>query len=135
MRQTVDFARIKNIAVIGLSDKPERASYRVASYLQQVGYRIIPVNPSLPQVLGEKCYPSLQEVPEDISIDVVDIFRRSEDVPPIVETAIRRRVPVIWMQEGIVNEQAASKARAAGHTVIMDACLMKEHQRALAEGR
>lgn len=135
MQRSVDFTRIRNIAVVGLSDKPERASYRVASYLQQAGYRIIPVNPGLTQVLGEKCYPSLEEVPPDISIDVVDIFRRSEDVPPIVEAAIRRGVPVIWMQEGVVNEEAAAKAKAAGCTVIMDRCLMKEHQRALAAGR
>ncbi|TDA69927.1 MAG: CoA-binding protein [Clostridia bacterium] len=134
MQRTVDFARIKNIAVVGLSDKPERASYRVAAYLQQAGYRIIPVNPSLTRVLGEKCYPNLEAVPEDISVDVVDIFRRSEDVPPIVETAIKRGVPVIWMQEGVVNEEAAAAAAAAGRVVVMDKCLMQEHQRARVRG-
>ena len=117
----------KTIAVVGLSPKPERASFGVASYLQQHGYRIIPVNPTVDQVLGEKSYPDLTSVPE--RIDVVDIFRRSEDVPPVVDEAIRVGAKVIWMQEGVINEAAATKARQAGLEVIMDRCMLKEHQR------
>lgn len=117
----------KNIAVVGLSPKPDRPSFGVASYLQQQGYRIIPVNPTVDQVLGEKSYPDLKSVPE--KIDVVDIFRRSEDVPPVVDEAIQVGAQAIWMQEGIVNEAAAAKARQAGLDVVMDKCMLKERQR------
>jgi predicted CoA-binding protein len=113
------------IAVVGLSDKPYRASHRVAAYMQQQGYRIIPVNPTIKEALGEKAYPSLREVPE--RVDLVDIFRRSESVPPVVEDAIAIGAKVVWMQSGIVNEEAAEKAQTAGLQVVMDRCLMVDH--------
>lgn len=112
------------IAVVGISDKQDRPSYHVAEYLQQQDYWMIPVNPKLTEVLGRKCYPNLTEIPE--KIDIVDIFRRSEDVMPIVEEAIAVKAMVIWMQEGIVNEEAAAKARQAGLKVVMDKCILKE---------
>ncbi len=117
----------RTIAVVGLSPKPYRPSFGVAEYLQQRGYRIIPVNPTVDQVLGEKSYPDLKSVPE--KIDVVDIFRRPEDVPPVVEEAIQVGARAIWMQEGIINEAAAARARQAGLDVVMDRCMLKEHQR------
>ncbi len=117
----------RTIAVVGLSPRPDRPSFGVAEYLQQQGYRIIPVNPTVDQVLGEKSYPDLKSVPE--KIDVVDIFRRAEDVPPVVEEAIQVGARAIWMQEGIINEAAAARARLAGLDVVMDRCMMKEHQR------
>jgi len=117
---------------VGLSRNPAKASYRVAQYLQSVGYRIIPVNPFVDQVLGEKSYKSLLDVPE--TIEIVDIFRPSEDVPAIVEEAIKLKnrlgtPKVIWMQLGIVNEEAARRAKEAGFTVVMDRCMMVEHRR------
>ena len=115
----------RTIAVVGLSDKPERASYRVSSYMQRQGFRIIPVNPTIQTSLGETAYPDLASVPE--KIDLVDIFRRSEDVPPIVVQAIQVGARAVWMQEGIVNEEAAAKAAAAGLDVVMDRCIMVEH--------
>ena len=115
------------IAVIGLSPKPERPSYRVASYLKEQGYRIIPVNPQVKEVLGEICYPELISVPEPV--DVVDIFRRSEDVPDIVAEAIKIGAKAVWMQEGVINEKAAAQAKEAGLSVVMDKCMLKEHQR------
>ncbi len=115
----------KTIAVVGVSDNPMRPSYGVAAYLQHHGYRIIPVNPSFEFVLGEKSYASLADVPE--KIDIVDIFRRSENVPPIVDQAIRLKIPVIWMQETVVHEESAKKARNKGIAVIMDRCILKEH--------
>ena len=115
------------IAVVGLSSKRARPSYGVAEYMQQQGYRIIPVNPNESQVLGEKCYPRLEDVPEHV--DIVDIFRRSEFVAPLVEEAIRRGASAVWMQEGVVDEEAAEKARAAGLAVVMDRCIMMEHLR------
>lgn len=117
----------KTIAVVGLSPKPNRPSHQVASYLQAQGYRIIPVNPRADEILGERSYLHLTQVPEPV--DVVDIFRRSEEVPPIVEAAIAIGARVVWMQEGIVNEAAAERARAAGLMVIMDRCMLKEHRR------
>lgn len=117
----------RTVAVVGLSPRPERPSYGVASYLQQQGYRIIPVNPTVDQVLGERSYPDLKSVPE--RIDVVDIFRRSEEVPAVVEEAIQVGARVIWMQEGVINEAAAARAREAGLEVVMDRCMLKEHQR------
>ncbi len=117
----------RTIAVVGLSDKPDRASYRVAKYLQEHGYRIVPVNPALTEVLGERSYPDLASIPGPV--DVVDIFRRSEDVPPVVEAAIAKGARVVWMQEGIVNEEAAGRARAAGLKVVMNLCIKKEHEK------
>ncbi len=115
----------KTIAVVGVSDNPMRPSYGVAAYLQHHGYRIIPVNPSVESVLGEKSYASLLDVPE--RIDIVDIFRRSENVPPIVDQAIQLKVPVIWMQETVIHDEAAKKAREKGIVVVMDRCILKEH--------
>lgn len=125
----MDFRRVHNIAIVGLSEKEDRPSYQVARYLQDHGFRIIPVNPTVEAILGEKAYPDLEAIPADIQIDVVDVFRRSEAVPPIVDAAIKRGVPVIWLQEGIVHEEAAARARAAGLEVIMDRCIKKEHLR------
>jgi hypothetical protein len=123
----------KTIAVVGLSDKPDRESHEIASYLQQQGYRIIPVNPRIKETLGEKAYPSLRDVPE--RVDIVQIFRRSEEVLPVVEEAIAIGTPVVWMQLGIVNEEAAARAKAAGLTVVMDACLRSAHRAVKAAGR
>ena len=120
-------ASSKTIAVVGISDKVERPSYRVAKYLKEHGYRIIPVNPRLNEVLGEKCYRDLDSVPD--RIDVVDIFRRPEDVLPVVKSAIALGVNTIWMQEGIVNEEAARIAKAAGLSTVMDRCMLKEHRK------
>ena len=124
--------RYRTVAVVGLSRNPAKASYRVANYLQSVGYRIIPVNPFVAKILGEKSYKSLLDVPE--TIQIVDIFRPSEEVPAIVDEAIelKRRLgtpKVIWMQLGIVNEDAARLAKAAGFKVVMDRCMMIEHRR------
>jgi predicted CoA-binding protein len=115
------------IAVVGLSNKRWRPSYGVSEYMQRAGYRIIPVNPELSEVLGEKCYPQLESIVEPI--DIVNIFRRSDQVPEIVESAIRVKAKAVWMQEGVIHEEAAAKARAAGLTVVMDRCLLKEHRR------
>ena len=115
------------IAVVGLSSDPFRPSHGVAEYLQDAGYRIIPVNPNETEVLGEKSYARLEDVPENI--DIVDIFRRSEYVPEIVESAIRVGARAVWMQEGVVHEAAASRAREAGLTVVMDRCALKEHRK------
>jgi predicted CoA-binding protein len=117
----------RTIAVVGLSDKRWRPSYGVSEYMQRAGYRIIPVNPGLSEVLGEKSYPHVGAVPE--AIDIVNIFRRSEMVPEIVDAAIAVGAKAVWMQEGVVHEQAASRARKAGLTVIMDRCLLKEHRK------
>jgi predicted CoA-binding protein len=116
----------KTIAVVGLSNSPLRPSYGVAAYMQSHGYRIIPVNPHVDVVLGEKSYPSLLQVPE--RIDIVNVFRRSEFVLPVVEQAIQLKVRVIWMQEGVVHEAAAAAARRAGILVVMDSCILKEHR-------
>jgi predicted CoA-binding protein len=115
------------IAVVGLSSSRIRASYGVSQYMQSAGYRIIPVNPNEQEVLGEKSYPRLEDVPE--KIDVVDVFRRSEFVPEIVDAAIRVGARAIWMQEGVVNETGAQRARDAGLFVVMDACILREHRR------
>ena len=114
------------IAVVGLSPNPDRPSYRVASYLKEQGYRIIPVNPGAKEILEEVCYPDLGSIPEPV--DVVDIFRRSEDVPTIVEAAIDIKAKAVWMQEGVTNEAAAARAREAGLSVVMNKCMRKEHQ-------
>ena len=117
----------RTIAVVGLSDKPDRDSYQVAAYLQQHGYRIIPVNPVLKEVLGEKAYATLQDVLDPV--DLVDIFRKPEAVPEIVDDAIAIGAKVVWMQEGVVHNAAADKARAAGLQVVMNKCMLKEHSR------
>lgn len=115
----------KTIAVVGLSGRRHRPSYGVAEYLQSAGYRVIPVNPGEKEVLGEKSYARLEDIPE--RVDIVDIFRRSEFVPEIVESAIRIGARGIWMQEGVIDSQAAERARSAGLFVIMNACILKEH--------
>ncbi len=121
----------KTVAVVGISPKEDRPSYVVAAYLKSKGYRIIPVRPDGGEILGEKVYPSLMEIPKEIEIDVVDVFRKSEDVPPVVEEATRRGAKMIWMQEGIINLEAEAKAEKAGLKVVMDLCMKKEHQRLL----
>ena len=115
----------RTIAVVGLSSRKFRPSHGVAEYLQSVGYRIIPVNPHEREVLGEKSYATLEDIPE--KIDIVDIFRRPEHVPAIVESAIRMKARAIWMQEGVIHPEAAEKARRAGIAVVMDNCILKEH--------
>jgi predicted CoA-binding protein len=119
--------RARTIAVVGLSDSPLRASHGVAAYLQTHGFRIIPVNPTIEEALGEKAYASLLDIPAEEQIDIVDIFRRSEYVPEIVEQAIQRKVPAVWMQESVIHEAAAKRARDAGIFVVMDRCILKEH--------
>jgi predicted CoA-binding protein len=119
--------KAKTIAVVGLSSSPLRPSYGVAAYLQAQGYRIIPVNPTIKGALGEKAYASLTEVPE--KIDIVDVFRRSEFVPGVVDEAIKLKLPAIWLQEGVSHRQAADKARKAGMFVMMDRCILKEHRK------
>lgn len=116
-----------SIAVVGLSSKRLRPSFGVSSYMQQQGYRIIPVNPEETEILGQKAYPALADVPE--KIDIVNVFRRSDAVPAIVDEAIALKVPYLWLQEGVVHEEAAEKARQAGIKVVMDRCLLKEHRR------
>jgi predicted CoA-binding protein len=118
--------RAKTIAVVGLSDNPLRPSHGVAAYMQSQGYRIIPVNPQIQEALGEKSYASLLDVPE--KIDIVDIFRRPEFVEEVVDQAIQLKVPAIWMQEEVIHEKAAAKARNAGIFVIMDRCILLEHR-------
>jgi len=127
IRELLRAARV--IAVVGLSSNRRRPSHGVSQYMQRAGYRIIPVNPNESEVLGEPAHPSLDAVPE--KIDIVNIFRRSEFVPEIVEQAIRVGAAAVWMQEGVVDEEAAARARAAGLTVIMDRCILKEHRRLL----
>ena len=123
------FNSAKTIAVVGLSSKRNRPSFGVARFLQSAGYRIIPVNPNETEVHGEKAYASLDEIPKDIRVDIVDIFRRPEEVPEVVEAAIRIGARAVWMQEGVVQEAAAARARKAGLFVIMDHCILKEHRR------
>ena len=116
----------KTIASVGLSSNTEKVSYAIGLYLQGQGYHVIPVNPSADEILGEKSYPDLESIPE--KVDVVQVFRRPEDIPPIVESAIKIGAKVVWMQEGIVNEEAAQMAREAGLQVVMDACMRATHQ-------
>lgn len=120
----------KTIAVVGLSESPMRPSHGVSAYMQAAGYKIIPVNPQITEALGEKAYPSLLEIPLEVAqkIDLVDVFRRAEFVDEIVEQAIQLKIPAIWMQEDVVNERAAEKARKAGIFVVMDRCVLKEHR-------
>ena len=121
------FARAKTIAVVGLSPRPERPSHRIARRLKAWGYRVIPVRPAVSEVLGEKAYPSLAAVPE--SIDLANVFRAADEVGPIVEQCIALKLPAIWIQLGIVNEEAAERARAAGMFVAMDRCISVEYHR------
>ena len=123
-------SRVKTIAVVGLSESPMRPSHGVSAYMQAPGFKIIPVNPHIAEALGEKAYPSLVEMPLEVRerIDVVDVFRRPEYVDEIVEQAIQLKIPAIWLQEGVVNERAAEKARKAGMFVVMDRCVLKEHR-------
>jgi predicted CoA-binding protein len=115
------------VAMVGLSPDPNRPSHRVAQYLIDHGYKVIPVNPDAQEILGTKSYPDITSIPEPI--EIVDIFRRSEEVIPIVDEAINVGAKVVWMQEGVINEQAASKAQDAGLMVVMDRCMLKEHKR------
>ena len=131
LRQALLGAR--NIAVVGLSDNPSRPSYGVARYLQSQGYRIIPVNPNITEVLGEQAYPDLISIPD--VVDMVDIFRRSDQVVPHVDEAITKGVLTIWMQIGVVDQESARRATEAGITVIMDRCALVEHQRLVGEQR
>ncbi len=117
----------RTIAVVGLSSRRARPSYSVSEYMQSAGYRIIPVNPQESEVLGEKAYPDLDSVP--VAVDIVDVFRRSDYMPEVVEAAIRIGAKAVWMQEGVVHEEAAERARAAGLTVVMDRCILKEHRK------
>jgi predicted CoA-binding protein len=114
----------RTIAVVGLSNSPMRASLGVARFLQRQGYRIIPVNPNETEVLGERAYPTLREVPE--AVDIVDIFRRPEFVPEVVDAALEKKVRCVWMQEGVVHQEAGARAEAAGITVVMNRCILKE---------
>jgi len=123
----------KTIAVVGLSSKRYRVSYGVSEYMKRAGYRIVPVNPMETEVLGEKSYPSLDDVPG--TIDIVNIFRRSEFVPEIVDAAIRKGARAVWMQEGVRHEAAAERARAAGLLVVMDHCILKAHRKLAFTGR
>lgn len=127
MKELLSTCRV--IAVVGLSDDAARPSYGVAAYLQRAGYRIIPVNPSVPEILGEKSYASLKDIPEQV--DLVDVFRKPEAVGPIADDAIAINAKYLWLQEGVVNPEAAEKALKAGLQVVMDKCILKEH-RALA---
>ena len=125
----------KTIAVVGLSEKADRESHLVARYLQANGYRIIPVNPAVAEVLGERSYPDLASIPPEIAIDVVDIFRKPEFIPAVVDAAIPRGARAVWMQLGLVHNAAAKKARAAGLEVVMDRCMKVEHARWAAHRR
>ncbi len=120
----------KNIAVVGLSDKPERASYQVAEYLQKNGYRIIPINPTIDEVLGEKAYPSVSAVPETVDIDIVDIFRKPEAVISVIEDVIKsKRRPTIWLQEGVSSLDAEDFIKDNGFNFVSNLCMMKEHRK------
>lgn len=123
------FETVRTIAVVGCSPRPERAGHYVARYLQELGYRIIPVNPGQTEILGEKCYASLRDIPEPV--DMVDCFRRSEDIPPVVEDAIAIGAKFVWMQLGIINEEAAQRAMDAGIEVVMDRCPKIDYPRLL----
>ncbi len=122
-------SNFKTVAVVGISPNEDRPSYIVASYLKSKGYRIIPVRPDGNEILGEKVYHSLTEIPRETEVQVVDIFRKSEDVPPIVEEAIQRGAKAVWMQEGVIHQEAGEKAEKAGLKVVMDRCMKKEHQK------
>lgn len=132
--EIVEILRSPNtVAIVGISDKPDRDSFQVARYLQEQGYRVIPVNPMLETVLDQRCYRSLRDVPE--RIDIVDIFRRSDAVPEIVDEAIEVGAKVVWMQLGVVHEEAAEKARQAGLQAVMNRCIKRDHSRLLGSVR
>jgi predicted CoA-binding protein len=119
----------RTVAVVGLSSNPDRPSYEVAEFLQDKGYRIVPINPNETEVLGERAYASLLDVPEEIRIDVVDVFRRAEQTPEVAQQAVARRAKVLWLQEGIANDDARRIGEEAGLTVIMGVCIRKQKQR------
>jgi hypothetical protein len=125
----------RTIAIVGLSSKPDRDSHEIAGYLQSKGYRIVPVNPRETEVLGERASATLDDVPPDVVVDVVDVFRRAEDTPPIAEAAVRRGAKVLWLQDGIVNEDARRIAEAAGLTVVMGVCIRRTKKRLEGEDR
>lgn len=120
---------VKTVASVGVSSNPEKPSYGIFEYLSEAGYRMIPVNPTAPEILGKPTYPDLNSIP--LKVDVVQVFRKPEDVPPVVDQAIQIGASVVWMQEGIVNHEAAAQAEKAGLKVVMDRCMMKTHQRLL----
>ncbi len=122
----------RTVAVVGLSSKPDRPSHKVASYLKEQGYKIVPVNPAANEILGETCYPDVASIPEPV--DVVDIFRSSQEVLPIVKEAIKIGAKAVWMQEGVISEEAAAQAREAGLMVVMDKCMLKEHRKLKKRG-
>ena len=124
----------RTVAVVGLYSRPDRDSYEIAEYLQRKGYRIVPVNPNEGEVLGEKAYPTLLEVPPDVRIDVVDVFRRAADTPPIAEEAVKVGAKVLWLQDGIANDEARRIAEEAGITVIMGVCIRRTSKRLAGEG-
>lgn len=119
----------RTVAVVGLSSNPERPSYEIAEYLQSKGYRIVPVNPKETEVLGERAYPTLADIPEEIDIDVVDVFRRAEHTPEIAAAAVARGAKVLWLQEGILNDEARQIGEAAGLSVVMGVCMRQESKR------
>lgn len=125
----------RTIAVVGLSPKPERDSHHVAEYLQQQGYRIVPVNPMATEILGERCWPTLTEAAQHARIDLVDVFRNSADVPPIADEAIAIGAKALWLQLGVRDDAACARARAAGLQVVQDHCTLVEHQRLVGEGK
>ena len=122
-------AAARTIAVVGCSADPRKDSHEVAAYLQQAGYRIIPVNPAVAEVLGERCYPDLASIPADVKVDIVDVFRRPEHVPPVAEQAIARGARALWLQLGITHPEAERRAAEAGLQVVSNRCLKVEHQR------
>ncbi len=122
-------ARARTIAIVGLSEKPERDSNEVARYLKAQGYRVIPVNPTVPEILGEKSYPSLSAIPREIRVDIADVFRRSDQVPAIAQEALRRGIKVVWMQLGVDSPEAASIVRDAGGIAVENLCIMGQHRR------
>jgi predicted CoA-binding protein len=124
---------VHTVAVVGLSSRRNRPSYQVARYLQEHGYRIVPVNPNESEVLGERAYPSLQEIPSDVHVDVVDVFRRAEETPPIARDAVRAGARVLWLQEGIWNDEAARIAMEGGLEVIMGVCMRHVRERLMGE--
>lgn len=131
IRETL--SRFRTVAIVGISPKEDRPSHIVASYLKSKGYRIIPVRPGGGSILEEKVYQNLLEIPREIEVDIVDIFRKSEEVPPIVEEAIERGAKVVWMQEGVIHQESGLKAEKAGLKVVMDRCMKKEHQRLMSQ--
>ncbi len=119
----------RTVAVVGLSSNPDRPSYEIAEYLQSKGYRIVPVNPKETEVLGERAYPTLADIPGDVEVDVVDVFRRAEHTPQIAEAAVARGAKVLWLQEGILNDEARQIGEAAGLAVVMGVCMRQESKR------